>query len=185
MSTLKINRQTIGKDVIAGLTAAIAGIPDGMASATLAGVNPVYGLYNMMVGTPIAAIFTSSVYMAVINASAMALVAYDALAIYHESEHKSASVESAVSNEEGLAIYLESEWADYQRARSSSNKEGLAIYHESEHKSASVELAVSNEEGLAIYLESERYGAEALPVRLFNGKPFNAYQRSEWLGAER
>ena len=90
-----------------------------------------------------------------------------------------------IANETGMKIYQQSEWADYQRARSSSNKEGLAIYHESEHKSASVELAVSNEEGLAIYLESERYGAEALPVRLFNGKPFNAYQRSEWLGAER
>ena len=90
-----------------------------------------------------------------------------------------------IANEAGMKIYQQSEWADYQRARSSSNKEGLAIYHESEHKSASVESAVYNEEGLAIYLESERYGAEALPVRLFNGKPFNAYQRSEWLGAER
>ena len=90
-----------------------------------------------------------------------------------------------IANEAGMKIYQQSEWANYQRARSSSNKEGLAIYNESEHKSASVESAVYNEEGLAIYLESERYGAEALPVRLFNGKPFNAYQRSEWLGAER
>ena len=92
MTALKINRQTIGKDVIAGLTAAIAGIPDGMASATLAGVNPVFGLYNMMVGTPIAALFTSSVYMAVINASAMALVAYDALAAYSGEEQVKALV---------------------------------------------------------------------------------------------
>ncbi len=50
-----------------------------MASATLAGVNPVYGLYNLMVGTPVAALFTSSVYMAVINTSAMALVVLEAL----------------------------------------------------------------------------------------------------------
>jgi SulP family sulfate permease len=91
-STLKINRKTIGKDILAGLTAAVAGIPDGMASATLAGVNPVYGLYNLMVGTPIAAIFTSSVYMAVINASAMALVVYDALAPYSGEEQVSALV---------------------------------------------------------------------------------------------
>ncbi len=90
-----------------------------------------------------------------------------------------------IANEAGMKIYQQSEWADYQRARSSSNKEGLAIYHESEHKSASVGSAVYNEEGLAIYHESERYGAEAPPVRLYNGKPFNAYQRSEWLGAER
>ncbi len=90
--SLKINRRTIGKDIIAGLTASIGGIPDGMASATLAGVNPVYGLYNLMVGTPIAAIFTSSVYMAVINASAMALVAYDALAGYSGDEQVEALV---------------------------------------------------------------------------------------------
>jgi SulP family sulfate permease len=89
---LHINRKTFGKDIIAGLTAAIAGIPDGMASATLAGVNPVYGLYNLMVGTPIAAIFTSSVYMAVINASAMALVAFDALAPYSGEEQVKALV---------------------------------------------------------------------------------------------
>ena len=90
-----------------------------------------------------------------------------------------------IANEAGMKIYQQSEWANYQRARSSSNKEGLAIYQESERSLASVGSAVSNEQGLAIYLESERYGAEALPVRLYNGKPFNAYQRSEWLGAER
>ena len=79
MATLKIDRKTIGRDVLAGLTAAIAAIPDGMASAVLAGVNPIYGLYNLMVGTPVAALFTSSVYMAVINTSAMALVVNSAL----------------------------------------------------------------------------------------------------------
>ena len=40
LSGLKINRKTIGKDTLAGLIAAIAAIPDGMASAVLAGVNP-------------------------------------------------------------------------------------------------------------------------------------------------
>ena len=77
--SLKIHRSTIGRDLLAGATAAIAAIPDGMASAVLAGVNPVYGLYNLMIGTPVAAIFTSSVYMAVINTSAMALVVFESL----------------------------------------------------------------------------------------------------------
>ncbi len=54
MSTLKINRKTFPKDIIAGLTAAIAAIPDGMATASLAGVSPIYGLYNLMAGTHIA-----------------------------------------------------------------------------------------------------------------------------------
>lgn len=92
MSTLKINRKTFPKDIIAGLTAAIAAIPDGMATASLAGVSPIYGLYNLMVGTPIASLFTSSVYMAVINASAMALVAFDALAPYSGEEQVKAIV---------------------------------------------------------------------------------------------
>lgn len=92
MSTLKINRKTLPKDIIAGLTSAIAAIPDGMATASLAGVSPIYGLYNLMVGTPIASLFTSSVYMAVINASAMALVAYDALAPYSGEEQVKALV---------------------------------------------------------------------------------------------
>ena len=78
-SGLKPNPQTLSRDIVAGLVAAIAAIPDGMASAVLAGVNPVAGLYNLMVGTPIASLFTSSVYMAVINTSAMALVVRTAI----------------------------------------------------------------------------------------------------------
>ena len=66
-----------------------------------------------------------------------------------------------------------------------SNEEGLAIYHESERNSYPNGPAVFNEQGWAIYLESERNAAAAPPQRLFNGKPFNAYQRSEWLGADR
>ena len=80
------NRETITKEITAGLTAAISGILDGMLSAMLAGVNPVYSLYNLMMGTPIAGIFIRSVYMAVINASAMALVAYASLAPYSVEE---------------------------------------------------------------------------------------------------
>ena len=92
MNSLKIEPKSIGRDMLAGLIAAIAAIPDGMASATLAGVNPVYGLYNLMVGTPVAAVFTSSVYMAVINTSAMALVVLDALAGYSGEEQLKALV---------------------------------------------------------------------------------------------
>jgi len=39
-SGLKPNSKTIARDLLAGLIAAIAAIPDGMASAVLAGVNP-------------------------------------------------------------------------------------------------------------------------------------------------
>jgi len=92
LNSLKINRATITRDLLAGLIAAIGAIPDGMASATLAGVNPVYGLYNLMVGTPVGALFTSSVYMAVINTSAMALVVLETLADFSGNDQLKALV---------------------------------------------------------------------------------------------
>jgi SulP family sulfate permease len=66
-------KTTITADVIAGLTASIPSIPDAMASGVLAGVNPIYGLYGLMVGTPIAALFTGSAFMSVVTTSAMAI----------------------------------------------------------------------------------------------------------------
>lgn len=90
-----------------------------------------------------------------------------------------------IANEAGMKLYQQSEWANYLRERSSSNMEGLAIYHESERNIASAGSVVSNLKGLAIYHKSERFGAAAPPIRLYNGEPFNAYQRSEWLGADR
>ena len=63
-----------------------------MASAVLAGVNPVFGLYNLITGTPIGALTTSSVYMAVVNTSAMALVVNTALSGFVGEEQVSAMV---------------------------------------------------------------------------------------------
>jgi SulP family sulfate permease len=80
MERLKIDPKTIGQDFVAGLTLSVESIPDGMASAVLAGVNPIYGLNTLMVATPIGAIFTSSVYMNVAMTSAMALVINSTLA---------------------------------------------------------------------------------------------------------
>lgn len=42
-------------DLPAGLTTALVAIPDGIASAILAGLNPKHGHYAPMIGTPIAA----------------------------------------------------------------------------------------------------------------------------------
>ncbi len=70
----------IGKqDALAAVTTGIANIPDGMASAVLAGVNPVYGIYTLIFGTPIAALTISTQLMVVNTTSAMTLVAVDAL----------------------------------------------------------------------------------------------------------
>ncbi len=67
-------------DMIAGLTTGVANIPDAMASAVLAGANPVQGLYAIMIGTPLGAIFGSSAFMNVASTSALAITAGSALA---------------------------------------------------------------------------------------------------------
>ncbi len=73
-------RKTTGNDIIAGFTNAIANIPDGMANATLAGLNPIHGLYALVVGTPTAALTTGSKLMTVAVTGSMALIVADALA---------------------------------------------------------------------------------------------------------
>lgn len=60
-------------DLSAGFTTALVAIPDGIASAILAGLNPIYGLYALMIGTPIAAALASSQFMYVANTGALAI----------------------------------------------------------------------------------------------------------------
>jgi SulP family sulfate permease len=67
------------KDVTPALTSAIASVPDGMASGVLAGVNPVYGLYTLIVGMPVTALAASTQIMVFNTTSAMTLVAADGL----------------------------------------------------------------------------------------------------------
>ena len=77
VNTLKgrfsINRKNLGADFIAGLTLGITSIPDSMASALLAGINPLTGLYTMILATPIGALFTSSEMMHISTTSAISL----------------------------------------------------------------------------------------------------------------
>ena len=61
------SRGNLVADMIAGLTTGVANIPDAMASAILAGANPVQGLYALMIGTPLAALFGSSAFMNVVG----------------------------------------------------------------------------------------------------------------------
>jgi sulfate permease, SulP family len=60
-------------DLIAGLTFAVVNTPQAMAHALLAAVNPVLGIYALMVAVPIGAIFTSSVYMNVSTTGALSV----------------------------------------------------------------------------------------------------------------
>lgn len=77
---LKFSRETIGPDLGSGLTVALVSIPEGMAYAMVAGVNPIYGLYTGMVTTIVAALTGSTNLMIVTLTNALALVTADALA---------------------------------------------------------------------------------------------------------
>lgn len=51
LQSLKPNSKTFAGDVVDGFSTGLFSIPEGMAYAQLAGVNPVYGLYSGMVTT--------------------------------------------------------------------------------------------------------------------------------------
>jgi sulfate permease, SulP family len=75
----KINPKSFMSDFIAAFTLGFASIPDSMASALLAGINPLTGLYTMMIATPIGALFTSSQMMHVSTTSALSLAVASSL----------------------------------------------------------------------------------------------------------
>jgi SulP family sulfate permease len=79
MNGLKVPNKTMFGDLIAGLVMALVSIPGGLANGLLAGVNPLFGLFSMIAGTSVAAVFTSSVIMNVDSTSATALATFDAL----------------------------------------------------------------------------------------------------------
>jgi SulP family sulfate permease len=72
-SFLDFEPKNIPNDIGAGLTMAMVAIPDAIASALLAGVNPIYAFNSMMVGMPVAGLFTSSQFMNSALTSAMML----------------------------------------------------------------------------------------------------------------
>ncbi|MET0314643.1 MAG: SulP family inorganic anion transporter, partial [Hansschlegelia sp.] len=57
------NADALKRDAIAGLTVAAISLPQGMAYALLAGVDPRYGLYSAIVVTLVASIFGSSSHL--------------------------------------------------------------------------------------------------------------------------
>jgi SulP family sulfate permease len=68
---VKPERQHLRADLLAGLPGAISSVPDGMAAAVLAGVNPVQGLYAGFAG-PIAGGLSSSTRLMVITTTSAA-----------------------------------------------------------------------------------------------------------------
>lgn len=79
-------------DVLAGLSGAVAGVPDGMAAGALAGVSPVHGLYGSMAGRLFGSFATSTQLMVVTATSASALAAGSALTAVTPEQRSAALV---------------------------------------------------------------------------------------------
>ena len=80
-SHLPLERNQFVADAIAGLTFAIVNVPQAMGNAVLATVNPVAGLYTLMIATPVGALFTGSVFMNVSTTGALSVAAGDGLVV--------------------------------------------------------------------------------------------------------
>lgn len=68
-------RRYLSSDLIAALTFAVVNVPQAMGHALLAMVNPVLGIYTLMVAVPIGALFSSSVFMNVSTTGALSVAA--------------------------------------------------------------------------------------------------------------
>ena len=77
-------------DALAGAVNAVVSVPSGMATAALAGVNPVYGLYATTVSPTVGGFFASSQLMQIATTGASALAAGQAIAAFPEEERGTA-----------------------------------------------------------------------------------------------
>jgi sulfate permease, SulP family len=62
-------------DIVGAVTGVIVNTPDVMADGVLAKINPAYGIYTLMITTPLAALFSSTRLMTVVPTSAITLTA--------------------------------------------------------------------------------------------------------------
>ena len=74
-----VDRRTTRADVIAGLTGAMLGLPQGVAFAILAGLPPQYGLYSAMVPPILSALFGSSLHLIAGPTNAIAILIFASL----------------------------------------------------------------------------------------------------------
>ncbi len=70
------------RDLLAGLTVAAISLPQAMAYALIAGVDPRYGLYSAIIVTAVASIFGSSSHLINGPTNAISLVVFSALAFF-------------------------------------------------------------------------------------------------------
>ena len=90
------DRNDLVADAIAGLTFAVVNVPQAMGNAVLATVDPVAGLYTLMIATPVGALFTGSVFMNVSTTGALSVAAGDALVNYSGDQKTTALITLAI-----------------------------------------------------------------------------------------
>ena len=83
-------RRILKKDAPAGLVNAVVSIPDGLATAALAGVNPVYGLYTSVAAPISGSLLVSTQLMQISTTSASALAAGQAIRAYPPADRAQA-----------------------------------------------------------------------------------------------
>src|SRR5678815_4615872 len=72
----RVNRETLRRDLLAGLVAAVIVLPQGVAFATLAGMPPEYGLYGAMLPAIVGALWGSSWHLVSGPTNAASLVVF-------------------------------------------------------------------------------------------------------------
>lgn len=81
------------RDLVAGLTVAAVALPQGIAYALIAGVDPKYGVYSAIVVTAIASVFGSSAHLINGPTSAISLLVFSSLA-FIDPENRTVLFES-------------------------------------------------------------------------------------------
>src|ERR1035437_8404301 len=79
LRSVRPERSHLRADIVAGLPGALSSVPDGMAAAVLAGVNPVQGLYASFSGRVAGGLSSNTRMMVITTTSAAALAAGSAL----------------------------------------------------------------------------------------------------------
>lgn len=87
---MTIPKSHLKQDAIAALINAVVSVPDGLASAALAGVNPVFGLYTSIAAPIGGSLLASTQLMQVATTSASALAAAQAVSGYPEGQRAQA-----------------------------------------------------------------------------------------------
>ncbi len=88
--SLRVSREDLGRDVVAGIPGAVGSVPDGMAASVLAGVSPVHGLFASFAGPIAGGLLGSTQLMVITTTSAAALAAGSGIEALRPDERASA-----------------------------------------------------------------------------------------------